>query len=222
MIASGFNKRRSVSGLVLSLMIVGGCGGGARVPEDAKSPAPIATVAPASPDAEGVPGSCGSVTVSYDYAPADIRTLVARGRDLLAVTVLGTETASFNTADGRAPTDLTARDVRTRTTVYTPVVVQVDEDISGTGKLGERRVLVEGGDVGCYRVVVAGGPILEKGASYVLVVAPTIDFEGKDLGLQRILFAWPIDASGMVGTSEGDRTMTQVGDEVAGADASAP
>jgi hypothetical protein len=191
-----------------------------------ESNSPTLTDALASPDRAGEPGSCGSALLWIDYAPTDVKTLVGRGLGFVVARVSSSEPAFFNTADGSAPDGFMTKGsgpTTTLTTVFTPYVVDVDQVLSRRGDVGERRVLVEGGAVGCILVTVEGTPKLRVSRSYVLVLADAKDVDGNDLiGLERVVFAWPIGSSGIVATVDGPLTIESLRDIVAAAELDVP
>lgn len=187
---------------------------------------PTATNPVEPPGSNGEAGSCGSASLWVDYAPMDVKTLVERGFGFVSARVTSTEPAFFNTADGSAPAGYLTTGSGPGTssaTVFTPYVVEVDHVMTGDGNVGVRRVLVEGGDVGCIRVTVDGAAKLAVDLRYVLVLADAKDVDGNDLkDLQRVLDAWPIDPSGIVGTVDGPLSLDALSGIVRDAAASAP
>jgi hypothetical protein len=175
-----------------------------------------------SPDPAGGSDNCGTASLFVDYAPADVKTLVGYGWGFVAATVSSSEPAFFNTVDGSAPVGFMAKGSNSSATIFTPFVVQVDSVLTSKGSVGQRRVVVEGGVVGCTRVTVDGAPRLSSDQSYVLVLAPASDANGKDLGLDQVVYAWPIDSSGGVVTVDGPATVSSLGDQVQHAELSAP
>lgn len=146
----------------------------------------------------------------------DVKTLVGYGWGFVSGRVTAWEPAFFNTADGSAPEGFLSKGARLANfaaTAFTPYVVDVDRVLTGSGDTGVRRALAEGGTVGCVLVTVDGAPRLAPGASSVLVLADAKDVDRNDLkGLQRVHFAWPIDASGVVATADGPLTLDALSD----------
>ena len=163
--------------------------------------------------------SCGSASLWVDYAPVDVKTLVVSGATMQLARVTGSEPAVFNTADGSAPDGFLTKG-RSFATVYTPYDVEVDQVFAGEGDAGAGVVLVEGGVVGCIEVTVDGAARLTVGSTYVLTLGTAKDVAGKAMiGPQTVVFAWPLDVSGVVHTPDGAMTTTELGTVVESAKA---
>lgn len=206
-----------LSVLVVVSLLVAGCYGdpslGAAVPSYAPSntegTSPSDTGGPR--DTASTSGGCGSASLWVDYAPTDVKTLVGYGWGFVSAHVSSQESAFFNTTDGSAPDGFLANGPDNATSsvmAYTPFVVEVNNVLTGRSNVGVSTVLVEGGAVGCLQVSVDGAAKLAIDNTYVLVLADATDVDGNDLnGLQRVVFAWPIDASGMVSAVDGPMTL---------------
>ncbi|MES2209688.1 MAG: hypothetical protein V4515_05825 [Chloroflexota bacterium] len=221
-----------LSVLVVVSLFLTGCYGdpslGAPASDEAvsESQVPSASDIGVSPASDGAAGACGSASLWVDYAPTDVATLVGYGWGFVSAHVSSPESAFFNTIDGLAPDGFLLKgpsEAHSSATVYTPYVVEVDSVLTGKGNVGVRSVLVEGGAVGCMQVTVDGAAKLARDQSYVLVLADAKDVDGNDLkGLQRVVFAWPIDASGIVGTVDGPLSLDALSVVVQKAVLSAP
>ncbi len=156
----------------------------------------IATLTPA-------PTECVVYDLSINHAPYTVRSLVAAGSSAFVGTVLAIEGGTWNTANGAQPDPNAARGPHFDLEVLTPVNVRVDRPLAGTIKAGTVRVLREGGETGCSKVVVAGAPALDVGRQHVVWTRQGVDFDGTARpDLQVVITAWPVDDHGMVATEE--------------------
>jgi hypothetical protein len=173
-------------------------------PSAAKSASPAST------------GGCGSATISIDYLPFTTRTLAGIGWDLVVADVVSFEPAIFNTPDGKAPAGFPSPPgipdaPRAETTIYTPINIVIDRVLSGPWNTGPGQVLVEGGTVPiergtvpCFEVRVYPTPHVTPGAQYVWIFSEALDAAGANpLPLPKGIFAWPVNATGVVMTPDG-------------------
>ena len=183
----------------------------------------------APPDASGSasPGAtasdeehrCFAVDLSGEDRASSVADLVGRGMSFVSGRVNAIEPAMFNTSDGKKPRGMGAvhpTDSQPFPMIYTPVNVLVDRVINGSAKPGTNRFLVEGGTIGCITMKVYAAPTVVKGATYVFILTPAQDADGKRLGdLQAVYEVWHVDATGTVDTDDGSMSLDALAAKVA-------
>ena len=94
--------------------------------------------------------------------------------------------------------------------VYTPFAVDVERVIHGKAALGQTRVSIEGGTVGCYEVRVDTVPALQVGSRYVMfLVGPA----GTDPP-PEVWDVWMVDVEDVVSTYQGPMPLAQLIDRI--------
>lgn len=208
-----------------TLFVVAACYAGARASSPPTESGLIESTStpPAASPSSAPSGSeyCGSASWSIDYMPYSAATLVGFGYDFVVADVISLEASIVNTPDGGLPPGIPAASGATpypepeTLMIYRPVNVMVDDVISGPTSVGPRQLLVEGGTVGCYTVNVDQAPAVEPGSRYVLILSEALDPQGRNpMPLQKIRFAWPFDADGIVRTVDGPMSLDELAEIV--------
>jgi hypothetical protein len=202
--AEGRRSRRVAALLISSFWLLSGC-----------VAAPAGAVNPASSGADdraavetGAPGDCFDLAVEKGYgAPTTINDL----RSLAAEAFVGAFTsfgeAQWNTPGGQRPSQDEFQTTPAR--IYRPIAFDITEVI--LGKNDPSTFSLRGGTSGCDSITYDDGIVLDKGATYVGVLAPIDDSQGQPSGRLNLLAAWPVDADGTVHTTaDGDLPLKQV------------
>jgi hypothetical protein len=204
-----FGSSLALAFVLATALVVSGCVTAGGIASPLGSVDPAASSVP--PPSASIDQNCGSIRWSVEYAPYSVSSLAQSG--IFVVGRLNTvDSAIFNTADGKRPRGFAKAgpdsSPQPNGKIFTPVVVKVDEVLSGDVKAGAVRALVEGGTVGCVTELVDNGPTVVKKGLYVFVLGAAFDADAKVLpNALEMKLAWPIDDNGIVQTVDGPMSL---------------
>ena len=191
--------------LLLVPMVVGSC---ATSPDESARPSPLAAASPTATAS----GPCGNADMAVDRGPYVIAGMEVPGffpnmgpsgwqKDDIALRqvvivgrVISKEPAAFG---GQAH-------------VYTPFAVEVERVIRGDAGVGQTRVSIEGGTVGCYEVHVDTVPVLQVGSRYVLFLVGPVGTDPPP----GVWDVWMVDNQDVVWTYKGPMPLAQLIDRI--------